>query len=82
MTFLHKPRPDGVAQSWEISGLGQRHFPASQVSQPSLAQEGRACPAHGPKPGIVHHYGAGHLVTTTFVQWQNWVTDAKEHYHI
>ena len=25
-------------------------------------------------------YGAGHIVTTTFVQWQNQVADATRHY--
>ena len=27
-------------------------------------------------------YGAGHLVTATFVQWQNQAVDATKHYHI
>jgi hypothetical protein len=27
--FLHKPRPDGLAEAWEISGPGQKPFQAS-----------------------------------------------------
>ena len=46
--FLHKPWPDGLAQAWEISGLGHKPFQASQVVWPSLAKEGRACPGSQP----------------------------------
>ena len=47
--FLLKPRPYGLAQAWEIGGPGWKPFQASQMAQPSLAQEGQACPGSRPK---------------------------------
>ena len=29
--LLHKPRPDGLAQAWEISGPGQKPFQVPQI---------------------------------------------------
>ena len=37
---------------------------------------------HVETAGIRGYYGAGHLVTTTFVQWQNQVVNATTHHHI
>ena len=63
-----------VPQSWQPTIIQPSTAIQEPVIQPPYTPSGYpSCPiqAHGCKSGWTH-YGAQHLVTTTFGQWPNW----------